>query len=425
MPSRISLGLHSFFNRILLPVAALLLLAALIFVVRWCVADAASTRAEDKAIIELTTAWAPDDPQTHYALASIYEKGFLPDDMAEAVRAYEKAAALSPSDYRYWLPLARAREQSGDSEGAEKALRYALGLAPNYAQIHWALGNVLLRQGRTDEAFAEMRLAVDANPVFAAAAASTALQFSDGDYPAILQKLGNSSEIKAAMALTLARQKRFDEGLAVWNSVPEDERRSSLKENGTELFNILLKEKKFRYALQVKAQPGQDNLSGQPAVGVFSNSGFETPVDISDTSPFSWQIAPGAQPLIGVDDKQKHGGNFSLGMVFAKSSGKDFRQISQTVTVDSNTSYRFKVFLRSDIRTTGALRWEIADANSGEVLAATKDISAENTGWEELAADFKTGAQTEGVIIRLVRPGCQNCSIEGKVWFDDFSLEKK
>ena len=424
MPSRISLGLNSFFYRILLPVAALLLLAALIFVLRWCVADAASIRADDKAIIELAAAWAPDDPQTHYALASLYEKSFLPEDIAKAVPEYEKAAALSPSDYRFLLPLARAREQSGDSEGAEKALRYALRLAPNYAQIHWALGNVLLRQGRSDEAFAEMRLAVDANPVFAAPAASTALQFSDEDYPVILQKLGNSSEIKAAMALTLARQKRFDEGLAVWGSVPEDERRSSFKEKSTELFNILLAEKKFRYALKVKAQPGQDN-SGQPAVGVFSNSGFETPVDISDTSPFSWQIAPGAQPLIGVDDKQKHGGNFSLGMVFAKSSGKDFRQISQTVTVESNTSYRFKVFMRSEIQTTGALRWEIADANSGEVLAATKDISAENTGWEELAADFKTGAQTEGVIIRLVRPGCQNCSIEGRIWFDDFSLEKR
>ena len=80
----------------------------------------------------------------------LYEKGFLPADTVNAAQAYERAAALSPSDYRYWLPLARAREHSGDVEGAEKALRRALALAPNYAQVHWALGNVLLSFRQVD-----------------------------------------------------------------------------------------------------------------------------------------------------------------------------------------------------------------------------------------------------------------------------------
>ena len=422
MPSRISFGLNSLSGRILLPIVALFLLAALIFVLRWCVADAASARVDDKAIAQLTTTWAPDDPQTHFALATLYEKGFLPDDIANSVSAYERAAALSPADFRYWLPLARAREHNGDIEGAEKILRYALVLAPNYAQIHWALGNVLLRQGKTEEAFSEMKQAVNGNSIFASTAVFTALQFSDDGYSEILKKLGNSSDVKAAMALALVKQKKFDDGLAVWNSISDEEKQTSLRERGDELFNALLVEKKFRHALQVKALSGTPS---QSAAGIFSNPGFEAQVDISDTSPFSWQIARGAQPVIGVDDNQKHSGKFSLGIIFAKSSGKDFRQISQTVAVDSGKAYRFKVFLRSEIRTTGALRWEIADANSGEVLAATKDISAENTAWEELTADLKTGAQTEGVIVRLTRPGCQNCSIEGKVWFDDFSLETR
>ncbi|HEV7643217.1 MAG TPA: tetratricopeptide repeat protein [Pyrinomonadaceae bacterium] len=428
MPSQISFELKTLPGRILLLLFAVVLLAALVIVLRWCVADSAAMRVEDKEIAKLATVWAPDDSQTHYALGVLYEKGFLPEDAANAAQAYERAAALSPSDYRYWLPLARAREHSGDTPGAEKALRHALTLAPNYAQVHWALGNVLLREGRTEEAFAEMRRAIEGNAAFAVTAAGTALQFSDEGYLAVLEKFGNTPAMKAALALTLARQKKFDESLALWNSLSEAEKNISFKENGDQLSGLLLKEKKFRHLVQMHSASGEkggENGAARPAVGAFTNPGFETPIDIADPSPFNWQIPVGAQPAIGVDDKQRHSGSFSLVMIFAKGSGKDFRQIYQVVAVDSGASYRFRVFIQSQIKTTGALRWEIVDANSGEVLGATKDISAESTGWEELNADLKTSAQTEGLIVRLVRNGCQNCSIEGKIWFDDLSIEKR
>jgi tetratricopeptide (TPR) repeat protein len=424
MPSQISFELKTLPSRILLLLFAVILLAALVIVLRWCVADSAAMRVDDKEIAKMAAAWAPDDPQTHFALAALYEKGFLPDDAAGAAGAYERAAALSSSDYRYWLPLARAREHSGDIAGAESALRRALTLAPNYAQVHWALGNVLLREGRTDEAFAEMRQAIDGNAAFAVTAAGIALQFSDEGYLAILEKFGNAPAMKAAMALTLARQKKFDESLALWNSLSEEDRNISFKENGGQLSALLLAEKKFRHLVQMNSSSGQGDPAA-PVIGAFTNAGFEIPIDIADIFTFNWLIAPGPQPVIGVDDKQKHSGNFSLVMIFAKGSGREFRQISQTVAVDSGASYRFRVFIRSEIKTTGALRWEIVDVNSGEVIAATKDISAENNGWEELSADLKTGAQTEGIIVRLVRSGCQNCSVEGKIWFDDLSLEKK
>jgi tetratricopeptide (TPR) repeat protein len=407
MASPISLATDTLAARILLPLIALLFLAGCIFVLRWCIADAATARVNDPAIAELLTTWAPNDPQTHYSLAALYEKSYQPEDGVKAVAAYEKAAALSPGDYRYWIPLARAREHNGDIAGAETALRYALNLAPNYAQIRWALGNVLLREGKTDEAFVEMRRAIDANPVFAVTAASTALQFSHEGYAAILQKLGNSAETKAAMTMVLARQTKFDDSLAVWKTLSDEERNTAFKDQGAELFSL---------ASQIRTLQ---------AAGTFSNPGFEAPIDLTDASPFNWRIAQGAQPLIGVDANQKHGGNYSLGIIFAKNSGKDFRQISQNVPVESNTAYRFTIFIRSEMNTTGALKWELADAETGAVLGSTKGVSGAAAGWEELAADVKTGPQTEALIVRLVKTGCQNCSIEGKIWFDDLALEKR
>lgn len=419
MPRQISLRLTSFFHRILLLITALVFLGLLVFVVRWCLADSAASQEIPREIAEFTTAWAPDNPQTFYALALSYEKNFLPGDREKILQAYEKAASLSPYDYRFRLPLARAREQDGDSEGAEKTLRYALQLAPNYAQIHWALGNVLLRQGRTDEAFAEMRQALERNPTFAAAAATAALQFSDEDHSAILQKLGNSSEVRAALALALVRQKSFDEGIALWNSLPEDERKNVFKDKEKELFDLLMAAKRFRQALQVKPQPGKD-AEGQS--NALSNAGFEEEISVSGTPPFDWQIAEGAQPRIGFDEQQKNTGQRSLGIVFPKGSGKEFRAISQTVVVDGDADYKFDVYFRSEISTTGGLRWEIVDAADGNLLAATKDVSAKNDAWEILTAKFRTPKQTEAVTLRLVRTGCQSCSIEGKLWFDDFSL---
>src|SRR5215207_3973893 len=77
---------------------------------------------------------APDDPQTHFTLARLAERSFLPDDLTEAVRSYERAASLSPNDFRLWVELGRARGAAGDQVGAERALRRAAELAPNYPE---------------------------------------------------------------------------------------------------------------------------------------------------------------------------------------------------------------------------------------------------------------------------------------------------
>jgi len=71
---------------------------------------------------------------------------------------------LSPYDYRFWMSLGTAHEQSGDPVKAELALKQAVALAPSYAYPHWFLGNLYLRNARYNEAFAELRRAAEADP---------------------------------------------------------------------------------------------------------------------------------------------------------------------------------------------------------------------------------------------------------------------
>src|SRR6267378_2240360 len=150
----------------LLPLA--LALAGAWFSVRWYVGD---TNAEDPypenrglETARLAIGLAPDDALAHWRLAELAISSLPPDQINQAIREYEEAVKLSPNDYRFWLSLGRALEQSGDAAKGERAMRRAVELAPAYAYPHWYLGNLLLRSGHEAESFAELRLAAEADP---------------------------------------------------------------------------------------------------------------------------------------------------------------------------------------------------------------------------------------------------------------------
>ena len=132
------------------------------FAVRWYVGN---TLAEYAPTVEnggiemaqVAARWAPGDPFTHWRLASLEDKVFSAANLADAAREYQLAVTLSPYDYRYWMELGRGLDATGDTDGAEKALRRAVELAPAYSHPRWYLGNMLLREGRLNDAFEQFR----------------------------------------------------------------------------------------------------------------------------------------------------------------------------------------------------------------------------------------------------------------------------
>lgn len=425
-----SIPLNSLTRHVVLPVAALFCLLLVFFALKWYLANAVSSRAEQKELAELAVDLAPSDPQSHYALAILDEKSFLPEDLPKSLAAFERAAALSPNDYRLWFALGRARERSGDEEGAELAMRKALELAPHYAQVQWTLGNVLLRRGKTDEAFTEIRKSVESDAAFAGPAVAIAWQIFDADAARISQAVGDSPQAKSALSAFLARHKRFDEAFTAWNALTEKDKRETYRPSSDELLKQLLEAKKFRDALDVQTQIAVVAAAPdaeKPAPEKIRNAGFETGVNTTSPSVFEWRIADGVQPAIGVDDKLKTGGNYSLVIAFNSPNGQDFRAVQQTVVVSPGKTYKFEVAFRSDLKTSATLKWEIADAADGKILATTQAVPA-NSDWSKLTANFTVPAASEAVTIRLARAACTNaltgaCPISGKVWFDDFTLE--
>ena len=413
--------------RIVLTGAALFCLMGIFFFAKWAFANtialqsvSQSERVNPQEMGEFAINLASSDPQTHYALAVLYDKSFVPDDQLKSLAEYELATSLAPNDFRLWLALGKARERNGDAAGAENALRKTVSLAPNYSQVHWTLGNILLRQGKTAEAFAEIRQAAENDATYASPAVLTAWQTFDGDIPQINQNLGDSSQTRVALAVFAAKQKRFDEAFETWNSLPDTDKKTVFKQNSDELFKLLLEAKKYRTALQIQKQISE---TASFSVGKISNGDFESNEKTAQKSIFEWQIADGAQPQSGIDASQKHGGSNSFGFVFNSLTGRDFREFSQTVAVEPAKKYIFETFYKTELKTSATLRWEITNAADGKVLAATEAVSA-NADWTSLGTEFTAPDNSEAVIIRLVREQCKSavCPISGKVWFDDFNL---
>lgn len=418
-----SIKLESIAQRAVLPVAGIFVFVLTFFAAKWCFANTIATQTVQIEIAKFATELAPNDPLTHFILGALNERTFLAENQENSLAEYEKAAAVSPNDFRLWLAVGRARERVGDAAGAEKALRKALELAPNYAQVQWALGNLLLRQGNAQEGFAFMRQAIESDPKqYILPAVSTAWFIFDGDIAQVEQNIGSSANTKAALAVFLARQKRFEEAVQIWNALPENERKTAFKENGEEIYRQLIAEKQFRNALNFQAHSGEAETF---TIGEITNSGFENDIKTGENiSIFDWKIAEGLQPQVGLDDLHKHGGNRSLVIIFNSSDGKNFRQVSQTVAVEAGRTYELEAFYKSDLKASTTLKWEIADASDGKILASTEPVEAVSD-WASLKTKFTAPENTQAIVVRLARVDCSSaiCPISGKVWFDDLAIE--
>ena len=138
--------------------------------------------------------------------------------------------------------------------------------------------------------------------------------------------VGQESPVDAALALTLANDKRFDDAVAVWTSIGSTANDDQLSEARSALTNDLLSAKRFIQARRVSA-------SANAEVGRINDGGFERNVKLQSAGPFDWQITDGAQPQIAQSTRQPHGGERSLVLVFSSNDGSGLRQISQTVPV--------------------------------------------------------------------------------------------
>jgi tetratricopeptide (TPR) repeat protein len=427
-PSVVTIRLGSGLRWLLLLPALLALLSAW-FAVRWYVGNTVAEYSPDVTqggieMARMAVRWAPGDPLTHWRLASLEEKVFSAENMTAAVSEYREAVRLSPNDYRYWTELGRALEASGDRDSGEKALRRAVELAPAYSHPHWYFGNLLLREGKFDEAFQQLGLAAESDDQMRSQVFDLAMQVFSGDVNEIARVACGSPAARLQFAIYLVSVKRVDDAMRLWGSLnPAD--RQAQKDLSQQLEQSLTQAKQFHALLALMGEIEPD--TSLPAPEQFFNGGFESDLSASSPNTFDWMIEARASAQAAVDS-HPHSGKKSLRIVLRVPRNLDKLPVSQTVVVEPGAQYRFECYVRTeDLISASTPALFIVDAVDGAVLATSSPLPSGTNDWQRVTFDFNTKPQHDGITLGFFRAPCgegQICPIFGTVWYDDFNLQR-
>ena len=373
-------------------------------------------------------AMAPNDPLTHVRVAELLQKDLPLDRQAEAIGEFETAVKLSPNDYRFWIFLGTAYERLGESDKAEQAMKRAVALAPSYAYPHWYLGNVMLRNAHYDDAFAELRIAGEANSELQPQQFNLIWQVYGDDLDGLKGAVGQSSTSRSAFAVYLLSLKQFDVGLRFWNTLTKEEKTAN-QSAAQEMIATLNKDFRFHDSLKIWNEVSDEKLHAD--VSQMFDGGFEQDVPNGQEPVFGWRVNKVSQVQVGIDPARRHGGMRSLRLVFQVRSNLDAVNVYQLVTVQPSSQYDFECYVStSNLETGGPPKVDILDPTTNGVLVSSESAPSDTSEWKRISLSFSTSDKTQAVMVRVVRPTCADkdtpvCPIFGSVWYDDFSLKRR
>jgi Carbohydrate binding domain/Tetratricopeptide repeat len=403
-----------------------------VYAFRWYIgntmAEYFNTSQNDLELAQVARTLSPKDPLTHWRLGQVSQKVLPLEQSAAALTEYEKAVALSPNDYRLWMTLGIACGQAGELEKAEPALRQAVALAPYYAYPHWYLGNLLVRSGRYEEAFAELQKASDADPEeFRSQLFNLVFAVYGADITSAVQAVGPRAETRANFASYLMSQQKYEDGLAVWNALSAEEKKAN-EAVAESIITSLTNNRRYHNAMVL----WNDIIPAsrfKVEEGKILDGGFEEPVNYGPSGSFGWQIKNNPQMQIKADPEVSHSGTRSLRILFQVRSKAEQIGVSQLVPVAKDATYDFECFVKtSELQSGGPPFVQIIDGANGSQLTASQTASSGTNDWTRIALTFKTSNSTEAVTVSIVRASCgeevQVCPIFGSVWYDDFSFKR-
>lgn len=372
---------------------------------------------------------SPSDPEAYYTRALILEGQ---GKHGEMVKEIERSIARRPGDYFLWLELGRARDQADDGEGALAAFEEAIRLAPYYAEPRWQLGNLLLRGGRFDEAFAQLRRAAASDPNLLPALIELAWGTYGGEARVVQQAIEpQSTATRLALARFFAEHEDVAEANDLWRAAGAD-----AGEDRRAFVGKLIASNRFTQAYEVWSsgrEVAADDSAGRgdggaAHIGYLTDGSFEGEVDLDD-SGFGWHRHNQPAVRVSLDPHESRAGTQSLLINWSGNSDPSAPVISQLVMVEPSRRYRLSFAARTEGIVTGGLPIVVlVDASSGRALAQSAPLPPGTGGWRDYSLEFTTGGGERQEAVRLIitRQNCSSspCPIFGQAWWDAFSLQK-
>ncbi|HEY8188011.1 MAG TPA: hypothetical protein VIF64_18215 [Pyrinomonadaceae bacterium] len=370
------------------------------------------------AAAKRAAALSPGNPTTRVILGALLEAN---DDRPAAISHYQLAVQLRPQDYVLWMQLARGQELEGNTEAAIDSGRVAVSLAPFYAQPHWQLGNILVRAGRADGGFSELRLAGSSDAKLLPGIVDLAWQLSGGKAEYVIQAIQpRTPEAYRAVAEYFKKRGQTAATIEMFRaagSAMDQERRAYVAE--------LITARQFSDAATV----WRISHPADPDSPLMFDGGFEAETDL-DEPGFGWRAANHAAQLkLSLDNSNPREGRSSLRVDFNGESNASLPVISQLVLLEPKTHYQLQLAFRTENVVSGGLPtiMIVDPSNNNKVLGQTDALPQTTEGWRNTTIDFTTPESTSAIQIALQRQPCATpqCPIFGSLWLDKFDLQKR
>jgi tetratricopeptide (TPR) repeat protein len=344
---------------------------------------------------------------------------FVSQEPATAVSNLEKAVTINPHVARYWLDLAAAYQVAGDAARQRFALEQALAAEPTAPDVAWEAANFYLVQGDVGRALALFRVVMANDPQQLDPALRLCWRATRDVNRLLAQAVPPAPAAYFAFLNLLTGEAETAPAEAVWKQLAGLGQQFPAAD-AFPFFDYLIAKHQTAAAVQVWQQLLERNRDLEAYVqadNLVVDGGLEK--DFLNAG-FDWRYAANGAVQLSVDTNEFHGGNQSLRLSFSGPPVSD-AGIFELVAVQPGTNYRFRAYTKAeDIESASGPRLAVVDAYSGQSYVLTDD-SLGTTGWREQAADFRTGAETSLLIVKVTRvPG--DPLIKGKFWVDDFSI---
>ena len=375
--------------------------------------------------IERATRLEPMDPRNWYLLGRYWQYNPADPDTARAIRSYLSALSLNPASWQSWLDLAASYESDDNLAAARDAYLHAKKIYPLSAEVSWRYGNFLLRQGELEPTFAEMRLAVQADPKRAAEAFSRSLRAGSTIEAALDHVLPVISDAYLDVIRDQSEDRHTENALKVWERLVSMHPRISLYDSFP-LVDALMTERRIGEASRVWDQAvlfaGLADLQGPPG-SILWDSGFESNVK---NGGFSWLISEASRDVqIGFDTQEKHSGNRSLRLIFDGNSNVNFAGVCHYVPLQPSTAYRFSAWVRTRALTTDqGIRFHLHSLGAQDASSVVTSEVHGTTPWTHVEAPWSSSKEVQEMQVCLVRFPSEEADgkIQGTAWVDDVAL---
>lgn len=406
-------------------------IAALVFgffAIKWQIGNAIAeltTPSQPNAgeIASVAHSLAPADPMPLWLLAAKAKEDFSAEGAQRAVELLKDVVRRSPEDFRWWIQLGRAYEQSEQFDNAETAFKQSINVAPEYTFPRWQYGNFLIRQGRSEDAFVQLKEATRKSPVYREQVFSLAWDYFDKDPNRVEQLAADTPDVRANLALFYAVRSSSEDSLRMWNSLSEEKKAEHIK-TAKVIAQGLYDKGLYRQSLEFAKQTGIDPEAEQESI---SNGGFESGWGRPEDTLFGWHVGRTEGRVdIASDTAVKFQGDRSIKINFRQYDKLEYANVWQIVTVQPGARYRLSFMLRTEnLRSGGTPIVQVWNIPDGMLIAATEPFPSGTADWRQFSVEFTAPEGVQGVGIRTARAICgEQCPIVGVLWYDEFKIER-